>query len=153
MATYILSPCIRGTRIWERGDFLLSAGNLPMVGHTAVKHNWTSSTSQQIIKPYSITPLRHTPHSLFPTPYSLFLTHYSLFPTPYSSLPTLYTLHPIPYPLFPTPYSLFLIPYSLLHTPYLQLPTPCSLLPTPCSLFNRKGSKNISFITTFSQKK
>ena len=74
--------------IWERGDVLVSAGNLPMVGHTAVKHNWTSSTSQQIIKSYSITPLRHTPHPLLPIPYSLLPAPCSLLPTPYSLLPT-----------------------------------------------------------------
>ena len=92
-----------------------------MVGHTAVKHNWTSSTSQQIIKPYSITPLRHTPHSLFLIPYSLLLAPYSLL-----LLPT-----PCSYSLLPAPYSLLPIPYSLLLTPYSLLPAPYSLLPAP----------------------
>ena len=40
-------------------------------------------------------------------------------------------------------------PYSI--TPLR--PTPYSIFPTPYSLFNRKGSNNISYITTFPQKK
>ena len=45
-------------------------GNLPMVGHTAVMHNWTSSTSQQLIKP-NFLPLLPAPYSLLLIPCSL----------------------------------------------------------------------------------
>lgn len=72
----------------------------------------------------------------------------SLNPTPSHPCDILHT----PCSLFPTPCSLLLIPCSLLLAPYSLFPTPYSLLPAPCSLFNRKGNKNISYITTFFKK-